>query len=358
VSPRVQRTIEEALQSLPKEPSMSVSSRFSRRALGITVLALATAWSSPAPLRAQGERITLPRKPGPNQTLVVHLTQDMDMQMSVPAANADTGAATGADAATPPRATPPPQSMPPMKITGNMMMEATQKVGEVDDQGRTPCEMTYTDANVDMKMNGMAMPNQDFKDQFVGKAMTFAYAQDGSVTDVKMPENSPQTAGIRAAVQQGLSAFTISLPTQPLAVGESASMPFSVPLALPLPGGATPPSFKGTITYTLVRIDGAGRDRVAVLDQKMDATAQGALPAPGGGAAGAPATGPNLTMHMTGTGQVQVDLARGIAREGDIQTTMDGTIKRGEGPSQPGVPANIRLQGTTRMKMSAKPDDR
>jgi hypothetical protein len=328
---------------------MSVSSRFSRRVLAITAVALATAWSSHAQVRAQGgERITLPRKPGPNQTLVVHLTQDMDMQMSMAAA--DTGAA-GADSA------PPPQAMPPMKISGNMMMEATQKVGEADDQGRTPCELTYTDASMDMKMNGMAMPSQDFKDQFVGKAMTFAYASDGSVTEVKMPEDTPGGAGIKAAVQQALSAFTISLPTQPLAVGESASMPFSVPLALPLPGGATPPAFKGTITYTLLRIDGSGPNRVAVLDQKMDANAQGSLPAPGGAAGGQ--GGPSLTMHMTGAGQVQVDLTRGIARSGDIETTMDGTIRRPEGGQiQPGVPGNVRLQGTTRMKMSTNPQDR
>jgi hypothetical protein len=328
---------------------MSVSSRFSRRVLAIAAFALATAWSSHAQVRAQGERITLPRKPGPNQTLVVHLTQDMDMQMTMAGANAAPG---GSDGAT------PPQTMPPMKISGNMMMEATQKVGEADDQGRTPSNLTYTDASMDMKMNGMAMPSQNFKDQFVGKAMSFAYAPDGSVTDVKMPEDTPGSAGINATVQQALSAFTISLPPQPLSVGESASMPFSVPLALPLPGGATPPAFKGTIVYTLVRVDGSGTNRVAVLDQKMDATAQGALPPPGGAAAGQ-GGGPNLTMHMTGTGQVQVDLARGIARSGDIETTMDGTIRRGTGASQPGAPpGDIRLQGTTKMKMSTNPQDK
>jgi len=250
--------------------------------------------------------------------------------------------------------------MPPMKLTGSMTMEATQKVGSTDDQGKTPCEFTYTDANMDMKMNGMSLPNQDFKNQFVGKSMSFAYAPDGSVTDLKMPD-TPGAQAITSTVQQALGQFTMSLPTQPLSVGETAKMPVTVPLALPLPGGAKPPAFKGTVTYTLVRVEGSGNDRVAVLDQKMDATAEGALPAPGGGASGQP--GGTLTMHMTGNGQIQVDLARGVARSGEIETTMDGTIRRlspsaGGQPQQPQQGGDVKLQGTTKMKMSMQPQDR
>src|SRR5690242_15943405 len=114
-----------------KEPSMFVSRRFSRRALGVGVLALATAWSAPALLRAQGDRITLPRKPSPSQTLTVHMTQDMDLQMSMPGAPA--GPAPGDQSQ-------PPPARQPMKLSGNMMVEGTQKFGDVDDQGRTPCE--------------------------------------------------------------------------------------------------------------------------------------------------------------------------------------------------------------------------
>jgi hypothetical protein len=331
---------------------MSVS-RSVRRRVKVAVLATALASTglaiAAAPVGAQGDSITLPRKPGPNQTLVVHLTQDMNMQMSMAGADVDAGGSTQPGGQAPgPQRTPPP-----MKLTGIMMMEATQKVGTPDDQGRMPCEFTYTDANMDLKMNGMSLPNQDFKNQFVGKSMTFAYASDGTVTDIKLPDNTP---GAQAA-QQALGSFTLSLPMQPLSVGESAKMPVSVPFAIPLPGGAKPPNFKGTVTYTLVRIEGAGNERVAVLDQKMDATAEGAIPSPTGAG-----TGGTLTMHMTGTGQIQVDLARGVARSGEIETTMDGTIKRqapaGSEP-QPGQPAgDVRLQGTTKMKLSTTPQDR
>jgi len=328
--------------------------RLGRRALlGAFALALAVS-SSDAPLRAQGgERITLPRRPSPNQTLTVRLTQDMDMQMTMAPAEAGGGGQ--------------PQGMPPMKVNGSMMMAATQKVGEPDDQGRTPCEFKYTDASMDMKMNGMSLPSEQFRDQFVGKSMSFAYAPDGSVTDVKMPD-TPGAAGMKSTVQQALSAFTMSLPTQPLAVGESAKMPVTIPLALPMPGGATPPSFKGTITYTLLRVEGSGNNRVAVLDQKMDATAAGPLPAPGaaptagGGAAGggpsaqSGAAAGGLTMHMTGAGQVQVDLARGVARSGEIETTMEGTMKRGPGaPASPLMGGDLQLKGTTKMKMVTSP---
>jgi hypothetical protein len=254
-----------------------------------------------------------------------------------------------------------PQRMPPMKLTGSMTMEARQKVGSTDDQGKTPCEFTYTDANMDMKMNGMSLPNNDFKNQFVGRSMSFAYAPDGTVTDLKMPDNTPGAAAITNTVQQALGQFTMSLPTQPLSVGETAKMPVTVPLALPLPGGAKPPAFKGTVTYTLVRVEGSGNERVAVLDQKMDATAEGALPAPGGNASGQP--GGTLTMHMTGNGQISVDLARGVARSGEIETTMDGTIRRlspsaGGQPQQPQPGGDVKLQGTTKMKMSMQPQDR
>lgn len=326
---------------------MFVSNRFSRRVLVIGALALATAWSSPADLRAQGDRITLPRKPGPGQTLTVHMTQDMDLQMSM---GGSTPAAGGA-------ATDDASSRPPMKLSGNMMVEGKQKFGDLDDQGRTPCEFTYTDASMDMKMNGMSVPSQNFKDQFVGKSMTFSYAPDGTITSVKLAD-TPGAAGVQSTVQQALNAFTMSLPTKPLSVGDTAQMPFTMPLAMPLPGGATPPAFKGTITYTLVRVDGSGNNRVAVLDQKLDATAAGQLPAPPGQAGPG---GANLTMHMTGSGQVQMDLARGIARTGEMTTTMDGSIKRAAGsqanPSQPGVPGDVKIQGNTKMKMSTDPAD-
>jgi hypothetical protein len=333
-----------------KEPSMFVSTSFSRRLLVIGALALATAWSSPVDLRAQGDRITLPRKPGPGQTLTVHMTQDMDLQMSMGGASAD--AVDSGD----------PTTRPPMKLSGNMMVEGTQKFGELDDQGRTPCEFTYTDASMDMKMNGMAMPSQNFKDQFVGKSMSFSYAPDGTITSVKLAD-MPGAAGVQSTVQQALNAFTMSLPTQALAVGETAKMPFTMPLAMPLPGGATPPAFKGTITYTLVRVDGSGNNRVAVLDQKLDATASGTLPPPPGQVAAGQAApgGANLTMHMTGTGQVQMDLARGVARSGEMTTTMDGSIIRAAGsqpsPSPAGMPGNVKIQGNTKMKMSTDPKD-
>jgi hypothetical protein len=232
------------------------------------------------------------------------------------------------------------------------MVEGTQKFGDLDDQGRTPCEFTYTDANMDMKMNGMSVPSQNFKDQFVGKSMSFAYAPDGAITGVKVADTSPNAASIQSTVQQALSAFTMSIPPQPLKVGDTAKMPFTMPLAMPMPGGGTPPAFKGTITYTLIRIDGSGDNRIAVLDQKVDATAEGPLPVPPGQAGG----GASLSMHMTGTGQAQMDLTRGIARSGEMTTTMDGSIRPPAGaPAQPGQPSNVKLSGSTKMKMTADP---
>src|SRR5262249_37644027 len=143
-----------------KESSMFVSRRFARPALVLGACALALAGSSAA-LRAQGDRVTLPRKPGPSQSLTVHMTQDMDLQMTMSPAGGD-GAAPGSDDSQ-------SQARPPMKLSGSMMVEGTQKLGAVDDMGRTPAEFTYTDAAMDMKMNGMSMPNDNFKDQFVGK---------------------------------------------------------------------------------------------------------------------------------------------------------------------------------------------
>lgn len=320
-----------------------------------------------------GERIILPRRPSPNQTLAVKLTQDMDMQMTV----------------MPPEGAQGPQQTPsPMKVNGTMSMAATQTIGKPDDQGRTPCEFKYTDANLNMKMNGMAMPGEQFHDQFVGKTMTFAYAPDGSVTDVKVPE-TPGAVGMKATIQQALNAFTLSLPAKPLSVGESATVPVTIPLSIPMPGGATPPTFKGTVTYKLLRIEGSGNNRVAVLEQKMDATAEGNLPSPGasstagsgatasggtgsgasGGAgstasgggrsmsAGGASNGASLRMHMSGGGEVQVDLARGVARSGELETTMDGTVKRPATGAMALMGGDLHMQGTTKMKMSTDPQE-
>jgi len=138
---------------------MFVSKNWGTRVLLVGALAFA-----PVLLAAQSDQVTLPRKPSPNQTVTVHMTQDMDLQMSM----APPPAAPGSDDNAAPQ-------RPPMKLSGNMMVEGTQKFGELDDQGRTPCEFTYTDADMDMKMNGMSVPSQNFKDQFVGKSMSFAY---------------------------------------------------------------------------------------------------------------------------------------------------------------------------------------
>ncbi len=353
--------------------------RLMRRSLLGASVALLTVFA--VEMGAQGgERIILPRRPSPNQTLAVKLTQDMDMQMTVMPPEGAQGQQQI------------PGTPPPMKVNGTMSMAATQTVGKPDDQGRTPCEFKYTDASLNMKMNGMEMPGDQFHDQFVGKTMTFAYAPDGSVTDVKVPD-TPGAVGMKATVQQALNAFTLSLPAKPLSVGESATVPVTIPLSIPMPGGATPPTFKGTVTYKLLRIDGSGNNRVAVLEQKMDATAEGNLPGPGGassttgsgatasgaasggasGGAGSSASGatgggrsmsaggaPNgatLTMHMSGGGQVQVDLARGVARSGELETTMDGTLKRPTTGAMALMGGDLHMQGTTKMKMSTDPQE-
>jgi hypothetical protein len=303
------------------------------------------------PLFAQGDRIILPRRPSPNQTLTIRLTQDMDMHITVLPANPSQGG----------EGQPP--AVPPMNVVGTMSMEATQKVGERDNEGRIPSEFKYTDAGMNMKMNGMSVPAGDqFHDQFVGKTMTFAYGPDGTVTDVKVPDTVGSDA-LKASLQQAISSFTMSMPAKPLSIGESATVPFSAPIPMPLPGGGAPPQLKGSMTYTLVRIEGSGSNRVAVLDQKMEATAEGSLPSPGAsdgsrggaGGSGTGAAGPGVMMHVKGTGQLQMDLARGVARSGELQTMMDGTLKRPANGPMSLVGGDLHLEGTTKMKMSTNP---
>ena len=121
-------------------------------------------------LIAQEEKVTVFLLPRPDQTIELRTVQDVEMAIIF-------------------EGTVPPElaAAGPMKIQGKTVMAFTQKTGKQNSQGGLEAELTYTEANSQMSMNGIPLPTGNTLGQFVGKKMTLTFDSQGKVVDVKAP---------------------------------------------------------------------------------------------------------------------------------------------------------------------------
>lgn len=262
----------------------------------------------------QSEKVVVRLMPKPGTTVHYRMTQEMDFDIE------REGTAT-------------PE---PMKMLGGMRMATSQKTGTADADGRFETELVYDELSSEMKMNGKPLPGLGSMDWFVGKKIRITYDRDGTLLEVKAPGLPVE------ALRQMITSFYGILPAEPMGIGDTARMPFSMALPIPILSGR-PSNMEGHTTYKLVGLDREGSDRLARLEQSIEAK----LTIPLSDTQSGGPTPMSIEAEMKGSGTVQLNLDRGLIQTNDTLMTIDMKIAAAA-PSATTNP-NITMHGQLKM---------
>jgi hypothetical protein len=279
--------------------------------------------ASPALLAAQ-ERITMGMTPRFGQVLSSRTTLAMVTDIA-PNMGADT----------------PPIEFPRMKMEMTMVTAATTTIGVPDEQGRYEATVAVDEMSNTITMNGQPAPFPVPTSALSGTTITFTYDRDGKIVDAKAPGMDAMIDMVKKMI---LNVAGLASPVS-LAIGETSTV--ATTFSLPLPGGTGPLS-TAEMRMTLVSITPEGADRIAHLTTTTTSRVAGlSAPGPAGSDAG-------VTMEMSGTGTLDVNLDRGFAKSVQTEGTFDTAMAL---PGKPGTSMPpMRMHGT--MKMSATTESR
>jgi hypothetical protein len=275
-------------------------------------------------LAAQGERIAMRQVPKANETFKFRMTQELDMQI------------TRHDDAE-------PDPAEPTRVLGKTTFSFTEKTGSVDAQGNTPAEITYDEILVERSINGKPVPVQNVGGMLAGKTVTFTYDGKGTVIDVKAPPD----IGFSGDSLKEMMGSLATIPDVPLAIGETATMPFAMPLPIPPPGDQ-PLNVQGQARYKLLELSSEGGGRIARFEQTVEATLDTAvdLPLPSGVAK------VYVKFTLSGGGGLQLNVDKGVVKSGDVLSTIDGNMYMIPHGSDKKT-QTMTLHGTTRTSASS-----
>jgi hypothetical protein len=173
--------------------------------------------------------------------------------------------------------------------------------------------------------------------------MTFD--KEGNVVDVKVP---PEVEIPADTLKQMMVSMYNNLPRIPLAIGETATMPFS--MALPIPTlGAGPLNMDGQSKFKLVSISRESEESLARFEQTVEASLVTMIEVETPDGKGKV----NVDFKLTGGGALQLNLDRGILKSGEMLTTIDGKMTMA-GDVQKAKLQTIKLHGTTKMVSSGR----
>ena len=250
----------------------------------------------PGSLAAQ-QRITLRAGPAPNQTIRLELMQDLLLDMTMPGAG-----------------------MGPMSLEGRLHLIGLEKVGTPDPEGRLSADLSVEQVTLDMKMNGVTRPAPEAVEQLQGKTFVIVYDARGRVVEVKPPEGLAASA---ASAQAVVAAAVSAIPSGSLAVGDTLTVPVSLPVPIPVVGDpAKPLLIEMRTTSKLVAIEGEGADRIATLEQTTAGGAKTTLDMTGPG--GTVTT--DVDLRMTGTGTLQLNVDKGFVKTGGRDMKLEMTL--------------------------------
>ena len=274
---------------------------------------------------AQEGRALVRLTPKPNQAFKCETIQDMEMDATMDGMSQTSG----------------PVSM---KMANKTIFDFTEKTGAPKDQGRIDADVTYDRISTDKILNGKPMPQDNLGVQLVGKTITFTYDRDGRVVDVRVPPDIDLSAD---TLKQMMNSLQGSLPAGEMAIGETASTPFSMPLPIPTPG-LVPLNATGQSTYKLVALEKEGADLIARLDLVVEAGLVTTVDLPlAKGIAKV-----SIDFKVSGTGGLQLNLTRGIMKMSQQQLAIDGDMKMTSDSTE--TPSGtLKLHGTSKMTSTA-----
>jgi hypothetical protein len=273
---------------------------------------------------AQSERITIRLMPQPNQVVRFHTVQEVRFALPSPGTPANTTSpSSGAVAAT-------------------IDAVHTLSVGAPDSQGHAEAQFAFEQFMMSMSLNGQPMPLPLPMDSILRHLFTATLDRDGRIIDVK---GADESAGIIATIKPMLTGALNGPPSVTLAPGETATVPLSAELALPLPGNANPMGLTGEMKYTLVSVEAGSAGRVAHLTTTFTGHVVGQdIPTPAGML--------SMEMAMTGDGTLDVNTDRGIVSLRKQRQAIDIQIQPGAGAAVPIPP--MKMSGTITLTVSAE----
>lgn len=269
------------------------------------------------------EKVSLRLAPKPDQTAKLRMVSEIDLEMSF-------DGVAGSDQ----------PALPMMKMQMKSVTAFTQKTGSLDKQNRFEMELVYDDVSAEMMMNGNAIPVGDEMTKLKGQKIKVTMDQSGDIFDVQAPKETQMDA---ATFKELLKSLYGALPTEPMAVGETATVPLTMALPLPLPGSNGPLNLQGSSKIKLLAIEKDGTNRLAKLDTISEARLTSVMDFPG-------ANGPakvKLDFSMTGGGPSSVNLDKGLVKTNDVIMTLQGKMTPAPESADAKLPA-MALKGTVK----------
>lgn len=278
-----------------------------------------------AALPAQEGKTLIKLTPRPNQAFKCVTVQEMEMDATMDGLPQTTG----------------PVSM---KMVNKTVFGFTEKTSVAREQGKIDAEVTYDNITSDKALNGKPMPPDNLGEQLVGKTITFTFDKDGRVSDVRVPQDIDLSA---ETLKQMMNSFQGSLPSAEMAVGETVSTPFSMPLPIPTPG-LSPLNATGEARYRLLALEHEGKDLIARLDLIIEAGLVTTVDLP----VAKNVARISIDFKVTGTGGLRLNLTRGIMKTNEQQLTIEGNMKTTSDSTETRS-GSLKLHGTSKMTANA-----
>ncbi len=233
-------------------------------------------------------RISVRPEPKPDQSIHVTATQAISISLD--------GAAAGQPEAA--------------LVATEAVLGYTQTNGRFDDQGRMESQLTIERFDIKQSLNGSTKPSDNIGD-LVGGSMTAVVDRGGKLVDLQVPKELQQASSVLKQLVAGVYGALNLLPPSAMAIGESESLPSTIPVRLP--GSKTSVPYQTLTVTTLRAVDNNGSDRIAHFEQRVESAA-----------------GTDLT-KVDGTGTIDVNLDRGFVTASATEWTFAGDLRTTNG---------------------------
>jgi hypothetical protein len=215
------------------------------------------------------------------------------------------------------------------QIITEMVLEYTQANGRFDDQGRMESQITIEQFDMKQSINGNAKPPSN-AGQILGSSITAVFDRGGKLVDIKVPKELQQASSILKQLVAGANGPVNFLPASAMSVGDTETVPSTIPLQLA--GSAASVPYQTRTVTTLRAIEKKGNDRVAHFEQRVESAAATDL------------------LKVNGAGTIDVNLDRGYVSASATEWNFagDNGMARGAASAPSGA-----VRGTIRVTVSA-----
>jgi hypothetical protein len=199
---------------------------------------------------------------------------------------------------------------PAVQMLTEMALGYLQTNGGFDDQGRMASQLTIERFDLKQSYNGTARSVGDTGPE-LGRSVTAVFDREGKFVDLKVPKELEHASGVLKQLLASAYGAVNFLPATAMSVGESATVPFTIPVRL---STTTPVPYQARTVTTLRSIEKNGEDRVAHFEQRIESAAE-----------------TEALLKVSGSGTIDVNLDRGFvaASATEWSITGDGALAGG-----------------------------